>query len=139
MAITLGFFSDAALTVPVTTLTFVHAIDDSLPFVKQRLYLGSPDATKYFQAASDPGVDDIEVSLTDPDGGDGFLTTHVKIAASSLLLDTATPGAAYVVGTQIDGGAGNGEEVWFQVIDTNLVSGTYPMTPTTNLVAQFTV
>lgn len=137
MAISLGFFHDAALTQPVSTLTFVHAIDDSLPFTKQRVYLGSTDGGATFQAASDPGVDNIEVSLTDPNLIDGFLTTHVKIAASSLLLDTATPGAPFVIGTQILGGVGNAVEVWFQVIDTNLAQGVYPMTPTTNLVAEF--
>jgi len=137
MTISLGFFSDAALTVPVTTLTFIHAIDDSLPFVKQRVFLGSPNVASTFQAASNPGVDDIEVSLTDPNVPDGFNIAHVKVAASSLALDTAIPGDPFVVGTQINGGAGNGVEVWFQVIDTNLSQGTYTLVPTTNLVAEF--
>ena len=137
MAISLGFFSEAALTVPVTTLTFVHAIDDSLPFVKQQVFLGSPDAGATFQAASNPGIDDIEVSVSDPNLPDGFNPTHVKVAASSLALDTAIPGDPFVIGPQILGGAGNGVEVWFQVIDTNLAQGTYTLVPTTNQVAEF--
>jgi hypothetical protein len=137
MAISLGFFTDAALTVPLTTMTFVHAIDDSLPFVKQRAFLGSPDALKTFQAASNPGVDDITVTVDDPNLPDGFDPIHVKLAATELGLDTATPGDPLIVGQQILGGAGNGAEVWVQVIDTNLVNGTYILTPTTNLVAEF--
>lgn len=137
MAISLGFFNDAALTVPVTTLTFIHAIDDSLPFVKQRVFLGSPTGTSTFQAASNPGVDDIEVSISDPNLPDGFDFDMVKVAASSLALDSAIPGDPFVIGPQILGGAGNGVEVWFQVIDTNLLQGTYTLIPTTNTVAEF--
>lgn len=137
MAISLGFFNDAALTVPVSTLTFIHAIDDSLPFVKQRVFLGSPNVVSVFQAASNPGVDDIEVDITDPNLPDGFNANMVKVAASSLALDTAIPGDPFVIGPQILGGPGNGVEVWLQVIDTNLAQGIYPMTPKTNLVAEF--
>lgn len=137
MAISLGFFSDAALTTPVATLTFIHATDDSLPFVKQRVYLGSPNGAKTYQAASNPGVDDIQVELFDPNMGDGFNTTHVKLAGTELGLDSAVAGDPYVIGPTINGGSGNAEEVWIQVIDTNLGNGTYNMTPRTNLVAEF--
>lgn len=136
MAISLGFFNDAALLNPVTTLTFVHAIDDSLPFVKQRVFLGSLNALSLFQAASAPGVDDIEVSVSDPNLPDGFNPSHVKLSDTEVGLDTAIPGDPLVIGTQILGGAGNAEEVWVQVIDTNLAQGTYPLIPTTNLVAE---
>ena len=137
MAISLGFFLDAGLTQPAPSLTFVHAIDDSLPFVKQRVFLGSPVGTSTFQAASNPGVDDIEVTIEDPNLPDGFDPIHVKLSDTELGLDSAVPGDPLVIGPQILGGAGNAAEVWVQVIDTNLAQGTYTLTPTTNLVAEF--
>lgn len=137
MAISLGFFHDSALTNPVSQLVFVHATDDSLPFVKQRVFLGSPDGTKNYQAASVPGIDQITVTVVDPNSIPEFLPTHVKLALTEVGLDTATPGDPLNVGTDIAGGAGNGVEVWIQVIDTNLPQGTYGLNPTTNLVAEF--
>lgn len=59
-----AFYSDAALTAPVTGLIMQHKTDGSLDPVKRQLWLGSPNAAVKLQAASNPGVDPLTLSIT---------------------------------------------------------------------------
>lgn len=136
MAFTFDFWNDAALTDPVDPLTFTHATDDSLPFVKKRTFFGSPAASKQVRAASDPGNDQITVTVIDPNVPDGFNPAHVKIALTEVGLDTATPGAPLDIGVVVLSGIANALEVWFQVVDTNLTSNLYTLTPQMNLLTE---
>src|SRR3990172_359631 len=136
MAFTFDFFNDAALLDPVDPLTFIHATDDTLPFVKKRTFFGSPTAAKKVRAASDPGNDQITVTFVDPNLPDGFDPAEVKLALTEAGLDTATPGDPLDLGVQVLSEVANAVEVWVQVIDTNLGSGLYTLAPTCNLLTE---
>lgn len=59
-----AFYTDAALTVTATGITFQHKVDGSLDPAKRQLWLGSPNAAVKLQAASNPGVDPLTLSVT---------------------------------------------------------------------------
>lgn len=113
MTVSLAFFADAGLTVPLTRLDVIQAADNSLPAVDRVVYLGSTASAKKFNAASDPGIDQISVALAD--AGTGIPTNVVRLALSSGGLATATPGAALDVGTEILSGAGNSLAIHIRV------------------------
>ena len=58
-----NFYSDAALTTPLTTWTRFHTTDGLLDPVDKQIWFGSTDGTKKAQAASNPGIDQITVSI----------------------------------------------------------------------------
>lgn len=58
-----GFYSDAALTVPLTTWSRFHTTDGALDPVDKQIWFGSTDGAKQAQAASNPGVDQIVLSI----------------------------------------------------------------------------
>jgi len=109
MASTFQFYMDSALTDPYNAGT-----DYVGPFVGTSfpqdavIYYGSTDATRKVQADSDPGVDNIVVSLTDAATSSGVETTDFKLATSSGGLASATAGASLDLGvTEITGGVAN--------------------------------
>lgn len=133
MALTFGFFEDANLTTPVSTLSFTFESDGSTGPLDKVIYLGSTDGTKTLQAVSNPGVDPITVSVSDSAPGAGQETTAVKLATTQAGLDTATPGASLSLGTSISGGTANAQPIWMRVEPTDLTVGTSTeLTLTTN-------
>ena len=58
-----AFYADAALTVPLSTWTRFHTTDGALDPVDKQIWFGSTDGTKKAQASSNPGVDQIAVSI----------------------------------------------------------------------------
>lgn len=58
-----GFYSDAALTQPLSTWTRFHTTDGALDPVDKQIWFGSTDGAKKAQAASNPGVDQIVLSI----------------------------------------------------------------------------
>lgn len=111
---TIGFFTDSGLTQPAARLSAVGAANGSGSSDHQ-LYLGGTDATREHVAASDPGVDAIEVSISDSEGGASLLPTALLLATSQIGLATATPGDPLDVGTSIAGGSANAVTVWVRV------------------------
>ena len=77
-------------------------------------YLGDPDDTIKLQAASDPGVDPITVSVADSAPGSGVEDTHIKLALTSAGLDGATGGAALNAGSTINGGVANAVPIHYR-------------------------
>lgn len=63
MEISLKFHTDPALQIPVTLSAINHLIDGSNDPKNFVFYLGSVNALKQFQAASNPGVDDLLVQV----------------------------------------------------------------------------
>lgn len=57
------FYADPGLTTPLATWVRAHQTDGSLDPVDKQIWFGSPDGTKQAQAASNPGVDQITVSI----------------------------------------------------------------------------
>lgn len=125
MPISLKFFKDAALTQPLTgPLQVSQNADGSTPPVDNVLYLGSTTAGRKFQADSNPGVDPISISVVDASPGSGHEASEVKLASTLAGLDSATPGAALNVGTQILSGVANAVPVYVRVDDATGTVGT---------------
>ena len=59
-----AIYLDAGLTTVATGVTFSHKTDGSLDPAKRQLWIGSADADIMLQAASDPGVDPLTLSIT---------------------------------------------------------------------------
>lgn len=82
-------------------------------------YIGSTAAGLKLEANSDPGVDQITISLVDGDPGNGHAVTAVKLATTQAGLAAATPGAALDLGAVINSGVGNAAVVWSEFTDTS--------------------
>ncbi|MCB1726534.1 MAG: hypothetical protein KDI22_03810 [Gammaproteobacteria bacterium] len=87
-------------------------------------YVGTPNAANQIEAASDPGVDPITVSIVDAAPASGVEASHIRLAVSQGALSGATPGASLSLGETILGGAGNAVAVWYQW-DNSVGSGEY--------------
>lgn len=125
MALTFQFYSDAALTLPISSQGFVQAADASIPPDQRVVYFGSTTASRTLKAASNPGVDPINVNVIDANTGSGEPATAVKLAATQAGLAAAVAGAALSLGTQVLSGSANAKPVWIQVIDATAIVGTY--------------
>lgn len=137
MAVTLDFYNDSGLTAVAASIQATQADDGSAPAVDRVVYLGSPVSSKKFQAASDPGVDDIVVSIADSGVGSGVEAAHVKLALTSGGLASATPGAPLTIDAEILSGASNAVPVHVRIDTPALAAGTYTdVSLTTNTVIE---
>lgn len=112
---TFKFYKDAGLTQEFNPVSdrIGPVNDPPQDFV---IYFGSTDATKRVRANSNPGTDNLEVSITDTDAGNNLEAADVKLADSNLNLDSAVAGAALDLGvTQLLGGVGNAIEIHLRV------------------------
>jgi len=110
----IGFFTDSGLSQPATRLNAMAAADGT-GSSDHRFYLGGTDATREHVAASDPGVDAIEVSISDGAGGTSLPPSALRLATTQGGLASATPGAPLAVGTSIAGGSAHAVSVWIRV------------------------
>lgn len=125
MTITLGFFTDSGLTTPLATLSAVQSDDGTAAAVNRVVYLGSIASGKKFQAASNPGVDQVQVQIVDADIAAGVEAAHIKLATSFAGLDSAVSGAPLSVGTQRLSGPANALAVHVRIDTPALAQGTY--------------
>jgi hypothetical protein len=116
-----SFHVDSGLVTPETSRTVIEVIGDG--YVDIRTTLGDPDAAYKWQAASNPGVDAIEVTVDDTNPAGGMTTSMVKLALTPSGLAGATAGAPLAVGNTVFGGDANAVEVWVRV-STGLVAET---------------
>ena len=121
----IGFFEDSGLSVPFAGITAMQASDGSSAAVDRQVWLGVTDTDRAYYAASDPGTDDIVVSIIDAASGASLLPSSLRLAFDAGGLDTATPGAALAIGNYV--GPGSAEAVSFMIrIDTAaFASGVY--------------
>lgn len=110
----IGFFQDAGLAQPASWLSATAAADGA-GSSDHVFYLGGTDAAREHVAASDPGVDPIEVSISDSAGGTLLLPSALRLATTQVGLSTASPGAPLNVGTAIAGGSAQAVAVWVRV------------------------
>ncbi len=137
MAFLFGFFSDAALTTPISSaLVFNQVAGASVPDDKVVYYGGT---TGYqVKAKSNPGVDQITISVVDANSGTGSPAADVKLALTAGGLPGATGGAALNLGTTINGGAANAVAVHIRVTDSTAVTGiNTDLSLTTNALYQY--
>lgn len=78
------------------------------------IYFGSTTSTLKVEANSDPGNDQITLSVVDADPGNGHEAAEIKLALTEGGLDTATGGADLDLGTSITGGTANKETIWIR-------------------------
>ena len=125
MAISLKFYSDAALTTevnmasPVAMAALASGSDDV------QLWLGSTASGMQFQATSDPGVDDLVIDIVDTGAGTGQADTAAKLATTQGGLATATAGASLSVGPNLSSGVANAFAFWLRMTDGTATAGTY--------------
>lgn len=107
MADAFDFYTDSGLTnlvpSPLVITTGVNASDD------MQIYCGGTSRT--FKATSNPGVDQITISVT---GTSAEGPGSIKLATTQAGLDTATGGAALDLGTEVV----NSTSFWVRVTDT---------------------
>lgn len=123
MSNSLDFYSDAGLTTPYSRVDAVQSTDGAAPAVDSVLYLGSTAVAKQFQANSDPGIDQIVVSIANTGGSPA--NTAIRLALTSGGLDSATPGASLNVGTEILSGSENAIAVHVRIDAPALTAGNY--------------
>lgn len=115
-----GFFADADLTTPLTSLSMtVNAQTGGIEdFV---LYFGSPDDS--VKAVPDPqgnNPDEIQVYLRDLITGNGHdigAEVSYKLATSQEELDTAPDNSPLSLGTEILGGVSNAVKIYLRIIE----------------------
>jgi len=128
MATTLKFYTDSGLTNElVGNVIIPQNQDGSTGDVDGVLYLGSVASNKTFQADSDPGVDQIAVSIADSNVAVGVSpeASDIKLATSNGGLAAAVAGDPLNVGLTLTSGAGNKVEVHFRQITPTAPIGTY--------------
>lgn len=126
MASTFAFYLDAALTIPLTSslLTSQNA-DGSSGFQDFQIWLGSNAVGKTLRADSNPGVDQLTLSVVDAASGSGQPASAIKLAATQGTLAAATGGASLNLGTTILSTVGLAVSFWVRLTDTTHVVGTY--------------
>lgn len=125
MAFSLGFYSDAGLLTPFPgPLSVTQKSDGSTGPVDNLLYLGSVALGNKFQADSNPGIDDIIVSVGDLTPAVGHLPAEVKLATTLLGLDSAVGGASLNIGATLLSEVANAQEIYIRVDDATMVVGT---------------
>lgn len=102
MSLTFAFWADAGMS--VANAAGATVVDGAGP-TDRIVYFGSPASGKTLQAASDPGVDPVQISVEDASPGTGIAATAIKLALSAGGLDTAVAGDPLTIGTTINSGA----------------------------------
>ena len=115
---TLYLYDDAGLTT-LATLPLAFTQDDLGVITphQRRFYLGNADAGYTFQAASDPGVDPITLSVVDAVPASGQPASAIKLATTQAGLASATGGADLELAATLLSGSVNAVQIWVQFDD----------------------
>lgn len=128
MTTSFKFYHDAALTSEVTAANPVEitALHPGGAATDVQLWIGSTETDVQVQATSDPGVDDIEISIADSDGsGAGNADTACKLATSQAALAAAVAGDPLAIGPTLTSGTGNAVTFWLRVTNAQATVGVY--------------
>lgn len=128
MATTFKFYHDSALSSEVTAANPVEitALHPGGAATDVQLWIGSTETDTQAQATSDPGVDDIEISIADSDGGGaGNATTACKLATGQAGLAAAVAGAALAIGPTLTSGVANAVTFWLRITNAQATVGVY--------------
>jgi hypothetical protein len=107
-----GIFTDPTLVSPLSaplSFTIRPGAEDSATAV---MYFGSTDTQRLAQAASNPGVDHIYVSIVDSTPATGLQAIMASLGSSESAAVSATPGAPLDLGTEILGGLDEVKAIW---------------------------
>jgi catabolite regulation protein CreA len=125
MTLSLKAFSDAALSGVLPSLNVLQKTDGTTGPVDIVFYLGSNAVGKKIEASSNPGVDNIVLSVVDASTGAGQAVGAVKLATSSAGLDSAIAGDPLTLSTSILSGSADAVVVYARLLATDLTAGTY--------------
>lgn len=118
MTISLAFYADSGGTTTATNpLPLVQDVDGVLDPDTATVYLLSLASGKKFQAASDPGVDSILVTIDDQETGTGQAASAITLATSEAGLSTAVAGEPLDLGPTLLSGTANATPIWIQFDD----------------------
>lgn len=121
---TFQIYTNSGLTVPFGgTLAVNQNVDGSSGPVDTQFWIGSTASSKTLRADSNPGVDQISVSVVDASPSSGNPVTDVKLALTAGGLASATGGASLDLGTTVTSGVGNAVTFWVRVEDSTHVLG----------------
>lgn len=122
---TFKIYTNAGLTTEFTgSLSASQNANGSTGRQDFQLWLGSVAASKTLQADSNPGVDQIALSVVDSAVGTGHPASEIKLATTQGGLAGATGGASLNLGTAISSGVGNAVTFWVGITDSTGVVGT---------------
>jgi len=122
---TFKFYTNSNLTAEFGgTITAVQNLDGTTGRQDFQLWLGSVAASKTLRVDSNPGVDQIALSVVDASPGSGHPASEIKLATTQGGLAGATGGAALNLGTTILSGTSNAVPFWVGVQDSTGVLGT---------------
>lgn len=134
MAISLDFFKDSGLT-DASDIPATQSVDGAAAAEDRVVYLGSPVAGRKFRATSNPGVDQVAVSIAN--AGGSLPASAVKLALSAGGLASAVAGAPLNVGTQILSGVANALPIYVRIDAPALALARYTnLSLTTNTVTE---
>lgn len=119
---TFAWYSDAGLTAPLTRADFTRG--STAEPVDKVVYFGSTSTDKQLQSSVTPGTDPLQVTVSDAAGG-GVAVGDIKLALSSIGLDSATGGAALNIGTTILSGSANAVPVFVRLTSALTTIGNY--------------
>lgn len=128
MATSFKFYHDSALTSEITSgnpLTATQDTANALPDVDKTIYFGSTVTGNKAQANSNPGVDQIVLSVIDANNTTGSPATEFKLALSSAALATATAGAPLNLGLTVNSGVANAVPIYTRRNSVLGTAGTY--------------
>lgn len=116
MTISLKFFADPGLTIPLTELISDQASDGSSDDLSHVVYLGSVATGKVFRDAIAPGTAHIKVSVVDASPGAGNGVDTVQLALTAEGLGNAPLGAELDLGVaQIASGSAGAKAVYVRL------------------------
>lgn len=125
MALTFNYYADSGLVTDFDPALY-QASDGSTGPLDVEFWIGSSDDTKQLQAASDPGVDNLVLTITDSAPASGQAASSIILALSEADLDTNTPGASLDLGVAgILGGVAEAFPVWMRFEASSLTVGQY--------------
>ena len=113
---TFNIFTDPSLTIIVAGgINFSHKSDGSTGDVTKVFYIGSPSDLSVLTTTVNPGVDQIIMSATDPDGSAGTpAISNIKMALDLTSLDTVNAGDPLSIGAVINGGIANAVPIYIR-------------------------
>lgn len=117
------FHTDPGLTSPLAgSLDFAQAVDGSTGAQVITLYFGSSAAGRMLRAASNPGADQIRLSIADATPSAGSPATDVTLSLDATFVGR-TAGDALSLGVVVNSGAANAIPVYVRVHDSTRVLG----------------
>ena len=105
-----AFFSDAGLTVPLTTLA--GTVSTAGGSAQGVIFFGSPSAGL---TLTREGGTDVAIDVGDSDPAGGIPASSVKLALSAGALDAAVGGASLALGTSVSSGTAGARAVYWRV------------------------